>query len=130
MEQLSPRGGTSRRGAHMSDLIRCRGRAGRVAALAVGAMTVFALTIVATPAMAAAPAAVSNFNPDDSPPDPDGETEPVVMSDRFDGTNSTYHAVTVATQDTTSVDWYYCPIGYNGAGDPTAGGSGCTLAGT
>src|SRR5687768_11093714 len=122
MEQLSPRGGTRRRGVHMLDLIRCRGRAGRVAALAVGALTVFALTIVATPAMAADPTDFENFNPDDTPGNPGGDTPVMVMSDRFDGTNSTFHVNTIATQDTTSVDWYYCPSTYGGT-DPTLGGS-------
>src|SRR5687767_479405 len=90
----------------MLDLIRCRGRAGRVAALAVGALTVFALTLVATPAFAAPPADAENFSPSDqsaSLDSPNVATEEVhnVISDRNDGTNSTYHVSTVTSLDAT-----------------------------
>ena len=113
----------------MSDLIRCRGRASRFLAVTFGVLMVFSLGLLTAAPATADPIDQMNFNPDDDPPDATGDTEFMVMSDQNDGTNSTFHVVTVATVDTTAVDWYYCPLGYGGA-DPTAGGSGCTLAGT
>src|SRR5687768_634866 len=94
-----------REGGTMFDLIRCKGRAGRAAALAVGAVTVFALTMVAAPASAAPPTDAENFSPSDAgasldSPNVAGEEEHDLISDRNDGTNSTYHVNTVASLDT------------------------------
>jgi hypothetical protein len=99
----------------------------------LGTMMIMSLgALTATPASAAPPTDIANFNPDDSEPDVDGgaDVEVSVMSDRPDGTNSTYHAVTVTSVDATSVDWYYCATTYDGAGDPTQPAAGCTLAGS
>ncbi len=75
--------------------------------VAVAAVISGLLVAVAPPAMAAQPAAVENFHPNESfSPSPAGESDTV--SDRDDGQGVGAHLTSVATEDTERVIWYHC----------------------
>jgi hypothetical protein len=96
-----------------------------------------ALVLVAAPVSAADPTSAENFNP--SGPGPSGPPQSItddavisVMSDKSDGTNTTFHATTVASVNATSVQYYICPAAFPDvqvghpdvpANDPTGAGT-------
>jgi hypothetical protein len=92
---------------------------------------------VAGPALAAAPTAAQNFEPDVGLEGDtiDGATFDVAhLSDRPDGSttsNATAHATAVGTSDTVAVEFFICPTAFIDAttGDPTQPAAGCTAKG-
>jgi hypothetical protein len=126
----------------MDDLSTRRPAPMVVAALA--ACTMIALVLVGTPVSAdPTPFTAENFNPDTSGGGPAGHatlinTETSVMSDLFDGGNSTFHATTVTTTNVSLVQYYFCPTAFPDnqvdvgddavAEDPTQAANSCVAA--
>ncbi len=72
---------------------------------AVAAVISGLLVAVAPPAMAAQPAAVKNFHPNDQQTP---AVESSILSDRDDGQGVGAHLTAAATEDTERVTWYHC----------------------
>jgi len=115
-------------------------RAGRTPAVILALCTIAALVLVPAPASADDPISAENFSPDGPggtgpPQNATDDTVISVMSDRSDGGDSTFHATTVASTNTTHVEYYICPTAFPdsqvesgadvAAADPTLPANGC-----
>lgn len=117
---------------------------GRMLLVSTAVCAIAALALVATPAIAdPTPFTAENFSPDTSgggpPQNATDDTEVSVMSDLTDGGNSTFHATTVASPSTTSVEYFRCPPAFPdtqvdpdpdaATEDPTDTSNGCSSLG-
>ncbi len=85
----------------------------KVLSIFAAAMVLSGLFVVGTiaPAAAQAPFGITNFHPTDDPDANFFVDYATILSDRFDGTNTTAHLTAVATTDTDRVSFYHCPLG-------------------